>query len=60
MKFWEDLLYFLAFSADVCLCPKSVIITTLSMDHEILITLSYTNIMQIHEIVFEIIMQLHS
>ena len=29
-KFWEDLLYFLAFYADFCPCPKAVIITTLT------------------------------
>ena len=29
VKFQEDLLYFLTFYADFCLCPKFVIITTL-------------------------------
>ena len=29
VKFREDGLYFSAFYADFCLCPKSVIITTL-------------------------------
>ena len=28
IKFWEDMLYFSAFYADFCLCPKSVITTT--------------------------------
>ena len=31
VKFWEDLLYFLAFYADFCFCSKSVIITTLKI-----------------------------
>ena len=31
VKFRDDLLYFQHFCADFCLCPKSVIITTLSI-----------------------------
>ena len=30
VRIWEDLLYFSAFYADFCLCPKLVNITTLS------------------------------
>ena len=32
VKFWEDLLYFLAFYADFCFCSKLVIITTLNFE----------------------------
>ena len=34
VKFREDLLYFLAFYADFCLCPKLVIITILTAKSE--------------------------
>ena len=34
VKVWEDLLYFSYFDADFCLCPKSVIITTLSAESQ--------------------------
>ena len=38
VKFWEDLLFFLAFYADFCFCSKLVIITTLRR-----LSISYEN-----------------